>query len=189
MPIRNTDFISRPLALADPVPLTVAILMTTSLTLVLIGTRPVVAPAAEVRQVSPCDVDRSALVGNGHVDDAVLDLDLDGPDVVGPDHAQPATFDHGRSAHPDVGCLGRDDHVATAEEGGVAGEAPTRGDADQRDQSAQAGEEVEGHRVETRDAGAVRVAGPTAAALGEEHERQALPLGDLEETILLAVVL
>ena len=50
-------------------------------------------------------------------------------------------------------------------------------------------EEVERQAVEAGHAGAVGVAGPAAAALGEEHDGQALALGQLEQPVLLAVVL
>ena len=62
-------------------------------------------------------------------------------------------------------------------------------DADERHEPGQAPEEVEGQAVEARHAGAVGVARAAAAALGEEHDRQPLPLGHLEEAVLLAVVL
>ena len=50
-------------------------------------------------------------------------------------------------------------------------------------------EQVEGQAVEAGHAGAVGVARPPAAALGEEHDRQPLALGQLEQPVLLAVVL
>ena len=62
--------------------------------------------------------------------------------------------------------------VAAAEEHGIAGEAAARGDADQRDQPAQLAEHAERRRVEVPATPCVGVAGPPAAALGEEHDRQ-----------------
>ena len=56
------------------------------------------------------------------------------------------------------------------EQGRVAGEAVTRGDADQRNEAAQAREQVEGAAVESGHMGPVDVAGATAAAFGEEHD-------------------
>ena len=60
---------------------------------------------------------------------------------------------------------------------------------DQRHEPGEAAEQVEGQAVEAGHAGAVGVAGPAAAALGEEHDGQPLALGHLEEPVLLAVVL
>ena len=60
---------------------------------------------------------------------------------------------------------------------------------DERDEPRQPAEEVEGEAVEPGHADAVGVAGPAAAALGEEHDRQPLALGHLEQPVLLAVVL
>ena len=51
------------------------------------------------------------------------------------------------------------------------------------------GEEVERHRVEAGHTGGVGVAGTAAAPFGEEHDGQALALGQLEQAVLLAVVL
>ncbi len=84
---------------------------------------------------------------------------------------------------------GGDDHVAAAEDGGVAGEAVPGVDADERDEAGELGEVEEGEAVEARRPGAVGVARPAAAALGEEHDRQAQRLGELEQAVLLAVVL
>ena len=109
-----------------------------------------------------------------------------GPTSSGCEHAEPAAFDHRRAAHADVRVLGRDDDVAAAEQRGVAGEAAPRVDADQRHQAAQRPHRVERHAVEARDAGAVGVARPPAAAFGEEHHRQPQALGQLEQPVLLA---
>ena len=48
---------------------------------------------------------------------------------------------------------------------------------------------MEGHAVEAGDAGRVGVARTPAAAFGEEDDRQAQALGELEQAVLLAVVL
>ncbi len=52
---------------------------------------------------------------------------------------RPAALDHGRAAHADVRALGGDDHVAAAEQRGVAREAAARRDPDQRDAARSAG--------------------------------------------------
>ena len=113
-----------------------------------------------------------------------------GPMSPGRKVAQAAALDHGRAAHPDVGVLGGDDHVAAAEQGGVAGEAAARADARPAAPSPRAGRRggrPGTSRPDTR--GGVGVAGPAAAALGEEDDGQPLALGQLEEAVLLAVVL
>ena len=74
--------------------------------------------------------DRLGFVVDGDVDDAVGHLHVDRADLFGREHAEPAALDHRRAAHADVGVFGGDDHVAAAEQRGVAGEAATRGDAD-----------------------------------------------------------
>ena len=61
------------------------------------------------------------------------------------------------------------------------------GDADQRRVAAEPGEEVERLDVEAGDDRPVDVAGPPAAALGEQHDRQPPPLGQLEQPVVLEV--
>ena len=112
-----------------------------------------------------------------------------GPDLVGTEHAEAAAFDHRRAAHADVRVRGRDHDVAAAEQRRVAGEAATGVDADERHEAAQRAEQVERHAVEPGEPGAVGVAGPAAAALGEEHDRKPHAFGELEQPVLLAVVL
>ena len=112
-----------------------------------------------------------------------------GPIVLRREHAEPAALDHRRAAHPDVRVRGGDHHVAAAEQRGVAGEAAARRDADERHQPAQRGEVWKARQSRPETPVRVGVAGPPAAALGEEHDRQAEPLGQLEHAVLLAVVL
>ncbi len=71
---------------------------------------------------------------------------------------------------------------------GVAGEAAAGVDAHQRRHAAQAPEDVEGHRVEAGHRLHVDVARPATAALGEEDQRNALLLDDLEQPVLLVMV-
>ena len=80
-----------------------------------------------------------------------------GPIASGGNDAEAAALDHRRAAHADVRALGGDHDVAAPEQGGVAGEAATAGDADQRHQPRELAEQVEGEAVEARHAGAVRV--------------------------------
>ena len=111
-----------------------------------------------------------------------------GPMAFGLVRAEAAAFDHRGAAHADVRALGRDDHVAAAEQRRVAREAVARRDADQRHQAAQPREQVEREAVEPRHAGAVGVAGPAAAAFGEEHDGSRMLLRQLEQPVLLLVV-
>ena len=71
-------------------------------------------------------------------------------------HAEPAALDHRRAAHADARVLGRDHHVAAAEQRGVAGEAVAGGDADERHEAAQRGEQLERAAVEARRRSACR---------------------------------
>ena len=136
------------------------------------------------------DGDRLGLVGDGDVDDAVRHLHRHRADLLGPEHAEAAALDHRRAAHADVRVRGRDDDVAAAEQRGVAGEAAPRVDADQRHEAAESRpKQVRTPCSRGRPRPAVGVAGPAAAALGEEHDRQPQPLGELEQPVLLAVVL
>ena len=116
-------------------------------------------------------------------------LHLDRADRRRLEHAEPAALDHRRAAHADVRVLGGDHHVAAAEDRRVAGEAVAGVDADERHGPRQLGEPEERQAVEPADTDAVGVAGAAAAALGEEHDRQAQLLGELEQAVLLAVVL
>jgi len=55
-----------------------------------------------------------------------------GPTSLRADHPEARTLDHHRPAHADARIGRRDDHVAAAEQGGIAGEGAARGDADER---------------------------------------------------------
>ena len=145
-------------------------------------------PAGEVGQVALGERDRLGVVGGAQVDDAVGVLDVDRPDLAGVEHAEAAALDHRGAAHADARVLGRDHDVAAAEQRGVAGEAVAGGDADERHEAAELGEQRERAAVEAGDDRHVDVAGPPAAALGEQHDRQPAALGDLEQPVLLGVV-
>ena len=142
----------------------------------------------EVRQIAAGRLDGLLLVGAEDVDDPVRHLHRDRADVLGGEHAQPAALDHGGPTHPDVGVGSGDDDVAASEQRGVAGEAAPRHDADQRHEPAQRAEPGEGLGVEPGDHGHVGVAGPAAAALGEEDHGQPQAFDELEEPVLLLVV-
>ena len=154
----------------------------------LIGRRPVPHVPLEVRQVPAGHLDGFLLIGAEDIDDPVRHLHRDRADLFRAVDAQPATLDHGRAPHADVGVGSGDDDVAASEERGVAGEAASRHHADERHLPAQRAEEREGLRVEPGHHGHVRVARTAAAALGEEHHGEAQSLHELEEAVLLAVV-
>ena len=128
------------------------------------------------------------LVAGGQTDHPVAPLHVDGPDILRPVFAEPAAFDHRRTAHPDVGVGGRDDHVARAGQRGVAGEATPGDDRHQRNLPAERAERAERRHVEAGDGGDVGVAGPATTALGEQHHRQAFSGGQLEDPIGFGVV-
>ena len=154
----------------------------------LVRRRPLRHVALEVRQVPAGHLDGFLLVGAEDIDHPVRHLHRHRPDLLGAEHAQPAALDHGRATHADVGVGRGDDDVTAPEQRGVAGEAASRHNADERHLAAQRAEEREGLGVEPGHDGHVRVAGPAAAALGEEHHREAQPLDELEEAVLLAVI-
>ncbi len=115
-------------------------------------------------------------------------LHVDRPDLARLAGAQPAALDHRGPAHADARILCRDDHVAAAEQRGVAREAVARGDADQRHEAAQSGEQLKRAAVKARDDRHVHVARPPAAPLREQHDRQPAALCDVEQAVLLEVV-
>ena len=127
---------------------------------------------AEVGEIALGRRDRGPIVGDAQVDDAVCVLHVDRADLGRLVDAQPAALDHRRAAHADARVLGRDHHVAAAEQRGVAREAVPGGDPHERDQPAEAREQVEGAAVEARDDRRVDIARSPAAALGEQHHRQ-----------------
>jgi len=131
--------------------------------------------------------ERIGLVGRGDIDHAVLHLDIERPDLVGVHHSEASALDHRRAAHADARVRRRDDQVGAAEERRVAREAPARRDPDSRHHTGEPCPQCERHHVETGDHGVVGVTGPSPAALGEEHDRHAAPLDDLEEAVLLAM--
>ena len=157
--------------------------------LALVGAGPGRDDPLEVGQVGTGQPNRIGIVFGHQVDHAVADLYIEGSDFLGTIATQTSPFDHGRSPHPDGGVGGGDDHVAAAEQGGIAGKTATRGDPDQRHQTAQTTEEGEGPGVQTGDGGVVGVAGPTAAALGKQDDGKAQPFDELEHPVLLAMVL
>ena len=132
--------------------------------------------------------DAFGLVADEDVDHAGARLHVARADLLGLEDAEAAAFDHRRPAHADRAVARRDDDVAAAEQRGVAGEAAAGDDADQRHPAAQAREAREGRDVQAGDDRHVDVAGPAAAALGEEHHRQALLARDLEQPVGLLVV-
>src|SRR5690606_25495326 len=142
----------------------------------------------EVRQVPAGERRRVRFVDGDQIDHAVATLDVDRADVGRRVHAETAALDHRRPRHADVRVLGGDHHVAAAEDRGVAGEAVAGVDPNQGDGAGEPGEQDEGQAVETGHPARVGVARSTAAALGEEHDRQAQPGGELGQASLLAEV-
>ena len=89
------------------------------------------------------------------------------------EHAQSAAFDHRGAAHAQRGLLGGDDDIAATRHHGVPGEAASRHDAHQGNQSAQLGEQRERFDLQHAGGDRVRIAGTSAAAFGEHDEGQA----------------
>ena len=143
----------------------------------------------EVGEVTARDGHCFGLVSNREVDHPVGHLHRERTDLVGVVDTEATALDHGRPAHADRASLRCDDNVATAEQRSVAGEAPTRRDAHERNGAGQLGEELEGEAVEPGHTGSVDVARAAAATLGQQHDGQPLAFRQHEEPVLLAVVL
>ncbi len=154
----------------------------------LIRRAPVRRRALEEPEVASRGSDRLALVVDEHIDHAVRVLDLARPDLLGRKHAEAAAFDHCGPAHPDVAVARRDDHVAAAEQCCVPRETAARRDADDRHLTRQ--RRVARERAEVEPGGVLRidVARPTAAAFGEQHDRQLLLQRQLEHPVGLRMV-
>jgi hypothetical protein len=83
---------------------------------------------------------------------------------------------------------GVDHDVAAAQQRRVAGEAAAGDDPHPRHEARQPRERVEARHDEVEQLGGVGVARPPAAALGEQHDREAVALGQLQQPVGLAVV-
>ena len=142
----------------------------------------------EVRQVPLRDRDRLGVVGHGHVDDTVGHLHIGRTDLGRLEHAETPALDHRGTAHADVRSLRGDDHVAATQDRGVPGEAVAAHDPDERDEAAQPREVQERQAIQVGDPRTVGVARAPATTFSEEHDRELLALGELEQTILLLVV-
>ena len=155
----------------------------------LIGYRIGADRALEVRQVLLGQADRTGIVLGDQIDDTVESLHRHRTDGGGFEHAEPASFDHGGPTHADVRSFECDHDVAAAEDGRVPREAIATGDTDERYQTRQTSEIVERPTVESGHAETIGVTRSTPATFGEEHHGKPQSLGDVEETILLAMVL
>ena len=155
----------------------------------LVGALPVGNRALEVGQIFPGHPDGLGLIPDCDIDHSVSHLDIQRPDLFRAEDAEAAALNHGRTAHADVGALGGNNHVTAAQNDRIAGKAAARGHSDQRHQPAQSAPQVKGHHVQPRGAGPVGIAGPSAAALGKEHDRPFPLFGQLEHPVFFVVVL
>ena len=73
--------------------------------------------------------DSGCFVSNTNVNNTVCGLHVNGSDVGGFHDAESATFDHCGAGHTDIGILGGNHNIATAEQSGIACEAIARGNA------------------------------------------------------------
>jgi hypothetical protein len=89
-----------------------------------------------------------------------------GPIVLRREAPEPASLDHRRARHPEVGALGRDDDVGAAGQGRVAGEAAAVDDRDRGDRPDRRANRAKAS-ASSHDPEHVGVARPTPAALGE----------------------
>jgi hypothetical protein len=154
----------------------------------LVSTCPIRHRALKVGEVALCRYDGAGFVVREEVDHSVGNLDAQRADLVGSVNPQTPAFDHGRTAHSDVGIRGGDDDIATAEKGGIACEAPSRNDPYQGHQTAQVPKEGEGLGVESGDDCHVGIAGAPATPLSKKNDRESQPFNQREEPILLPMV-
>ena len=153
----------------------------------LVGTRPLLDLAAEVREIPLRRRHCGRVIVDGDVDDTVGDLRLERADFTWLVHTETAAFDHRGTAHRDVRAGDADDDVTTPEDGCVPGEAIPRRDPDERHQPAQPREVVERETVEARHTEPVGVTRTPSSSFGEEDDGQELALGDLEQSVFLLV--
>ena len=146
------------------------------------------AAVQEIAEVFLCGGHSCGLVGDADVDDTVVGLRFDVADRRRFDAAQAATFDHRGAGHSDVRVFRCDDDVAASQQCRIAGEAVTRRNADEGNESGQRTEEREGHAVHAGDTVRVGVARSSAATFGEEDEGQLHLFGEGEEAVFLDVV-
>ena len=118
-------------------------------------------------QVVACGGHGLRLVVDQHINDAVGVLLRTGPDLLGSEDAQATALDHRRTSHTDVAVAGGDDEVAAAEQGGIAGKAAARGNADDGNLPRQGGVACEGRDVQAGHHRHIGVAGAAAAAFGK----------------------
>ena len=115
-------------------------------------------------------------------------MDLNRPHLVRCHDPESAALDHGWPTHPDRGASDRDHHIAAAQQRSVPGEAATGSDPDERHVPRERSKPREGTGVESGHHCGVGVTRPTPASLGKEDDWQLESIGELKETILLAVV-
>ena len=156
--------------------------------LALVAALPVGQRALEIAQVLLGHLHGGGLVGHLHVDHAVGALHADWADLLGREATQAAALDHRRPGHADSRVLGGDNHVAAAEQGGVAGEAAPGHHAHQRHQAGQLGHADKGVAVEAGHADEIGITRPPAAAFGKQHQWQAPLLGQLQHAVGFLVV-
>ena len=142
----------------------------------------------EVRQVLLRDHHGRGLVLHEQINNATRNLHVHGANVLGGEHAEPAAFDHRRTAHADVRTLGRDDYVATTEERGVSGKAAPGCYPHHRHEPTELGEAREGCRGAAA-ATTIGVTGPPATAFREQDHRHPPAFGNADHAVRFAVVL
>ena len=98
----------------------------------------------EIGKVLLGDGYRLGIVGHGNVDNAIFRLHINRANFLRPENTESAAFDHHRTAHPDVGILGGNNHITASKQGCVARKAGARYDAYYRDPAAQSGELAKG---------------------------------------------
>jgi len=166
----------------------------------LVRALPAIDTSLEIRQVLLRGMHSLGFVLDGDIDHAVRHLHGHRADLLRPEDAEPAALDHGWAAHADVRVFGGDNHVAAAQQGGVAGEAATGIDPDDRHQPAEPAQLVPSGRRQPAAAAhalgcaaratgvAAAPAGAASAPLGEVHHRRPQSGRYVQHAVLHAVV-
>ena len=154
----------------------------------LVRASPIRSAALKIREVLLGGAHRFFLVLHRDIHHAIGYLDIHGAHFFRAEDAEAAALDHRRPPHADIRVRRGDHHVATAQERGVPRKAAAGVDAHQGHPAREFGKELEGQTVEPRHPAAVRIPGPAAAPLGQEHQGQSVLGRQFKDAILLAVI-
>ena len=144
--------------------------------------------ALKESQVATCDINRLGFVLHQHVNHAVAVLAGAGTDLLWFEHTEPATFDHGRTAHADVAACCCNDQIAATQQRCIACKTASCCDTNHRYLPIEPRKAGKSADVQTRHDRHVGVARSAATAFGKQQHRQLLLQGNTQQPICLLVV-